>query len=133
MVQKPHLLNFPKIGNSILGYISIAEKTELPFVVKRVFWAYYTPDNVVRGRHAHHETEMILVALAGRITITTQMPGEKSEVFILEEPQQGLYLPKYCWHTMQYSHTSVQLCLASLEYDENDYIRDYDEFKKLSS
>ena len=100
--------------------------------MKRVFWAYYTPDSVLRGRHAHHVTEMILIAAAGRIIVTAEMHEQKPEVFILEKPNQGLYIPKLCWHTMQYSHNAVQIIIASTIYEESDYIRDYEQFKSIS-
>ena len=99
--------------------------------MERVFWTYYTPESIVRGRHAHHHTHMVLVAVSGRIIVNTQMPGGEIETFVLEKPNQGLYMPPYCWHTMQYSHTAVQMVLASSKYDPEDYIRDYDEFLKL--
>lgn len=129
MNNKPRLIEFPSNGSSGIGYLSIAQaQKEVPFNIQRVFWAYYTPDSVLRGRHAHHETEMILIAAAGRIIITTEMPGELPEVFVLEKPGTGIYLPKMCWHTMQYSHNAVQIVLASTVYFESDYIRDYDVF-----
>jgi len=130
--NKPYLINFPKIGESDLGYISVVEnQINIPFKIRRVFWCYHTPDNVVRGRHAHHQTEMILIAVSGRIIVNTEMPDGEIKVFSLESPSQGLFIPNYCWHTMQYNHISVQLVLANLEYSESDYIRSYDEFKKL--
>lgn len=131
-VTRPYLITFPKLGDPGIGFISVNEGLKLvPFEVKRIFWAYYTPDSIVRGRHAHHNTEMVLIAAAGRIVVTTEMPGAKLETFILEKPDQGVFLPKYCWHTMQYSHNAVQVVLASSEYAEKDYIRDYEEFKKI--
>lgn len=133
MKSKPHIIKFLSKGVLETGYLSIAEnQKQVPFEIKRVFWAYYTPDSVVRGRHAHYETEMVLIAGAGRIVVTTEMPGEKIEVFILEKPDQGIYLPKLCWHTMQYSHNAVQLVLASSFFNEADYIRDYEEFKRMA-
>lgn len=133
-MNKPYIIDFPKIGDAEIGYISVSEsKKNIPFDIKRVFWSYYTPDNVVRGRHAHHQTEMILIATLGRIIVNTEMPSGELKVFSLEKPNQGLYLPKYCWHTMQYSHIAVQLVLASELYDEKDYIRNYDEFKRIKS
>ena len=130
----PKLISFSKIGSTSQGFISVSENfNHVPFDVKRIFWTYYTPDNILRGRHAHHNTEMVLVAVAGRIVVNTEMPGGKIDVFTLEKPETGLYLPRYCWHTMQYSHSSVQLVLASSIYNEGDYIRSYEEFKALSS
>lgn len=127
------MIQFPKIGSSSVGYISIAEAQHLiPFDVKRVFWTYYTPESIVRGRHAHHFTEMILIAVSGRIIVNTEMPSGDIETFILERPDQGVYLPPYTWHTMQYSHSAVQMVLASTTYDEADYVRSYEDFKMLS-
>lgn len=131
MILTPRIIKFPKIGNSSLGYISLAEKDNLPFTVNRIYWTYFTPDDVERGGHAHHELVQILVALAGRITVTTEMPGGKKDVFILESPDRGIYLPKKSWHIMQYSHNAVQMCIADSVYREEDYIRKYDDFKLL--
>jgi hypothetical protein len=131
-MENPYLIEFQKIGSSSLGYISIAENNKhVPFDVKRSFWSYFTPEEVVRGRHAHHKTEMVLIALAGSIMVNTEMLDGTISVFKLDRPHIGLYLPIYCWHTMQYSHNAVQLVLASSLYDESDYIRDYDTFKGM--
>ncbi len=127
------IIDFGRIGVSREGYLSVIENNkDIPFEVKRVFWSYYTPDSITRGRHAHHETEMVLIAAAGRIIVTTEMPGEKPLLTVLETPSQGLYIPKLCWHTMQYTHNAVQLVLASTYYDEADYIREYDQFKLIT-
>ena len=132
MNSEPFILEFSKIGNPSLGYISLAEKHSLPFEVKRIYWTYYTPENVERGGHAHHELMQILVALAGKITVTTEMPGGKKNTFVLDSPDKGVFLPTKSWHIMQYSHNAVQMCIASMVYDETDYIRDYQQFKNLS-
>lgn len=128
----PHLIDFPKLGIPGIGYISVCEnaKDPLPFAVKRVFWTYYTPESIVRGRHAHHQTEQILVAVAGRIIVTTEMADGDIQIFRLEDPNVGLYVPPSAWHTMQYSHTAVQLVLASQPYLEEDYIRNYEAFRQ---
>jgi hypothetical protein len=126
----PHIIEFKKIGESSIGFISVAENKNLPFIINRIYWTYYTPESVVRGRHAHYALEQILVAVAGKITVTTESRNGEIQVFDLDAPNKGLYLPPNYWHTMQYSHSSVQVSLASMEYDESDYIRDYYEFKK---
>jgi dTDP-4-dehydrorhamnose 3,5-epimerase-like enzyme len=130
MFEKPYLIEFPKVGDSSMGYISIAEfEKTLPFEVKRTFWTYYTPESIVRGRHAHHATEQVLVAVAGRIIVNTEMRDGEIMTFVLEKPNQGVYIPPTAWHTMQYSHSAVQLAFASTIYMPEDYIRDFDEFK----
>ncbi|NVO86736.1 sugar 3,4-ketoisomerase [Hymenobacter terrestris] len=128
----PHLIEFPKLGEPGIGYISVIEKSQLmPFSVQRIFWTYYTPESIVRGRHAHHRTEQILVAAAGRITVTTELADGTIELFRLEDPHVGLYVPPKAWHTMQYSHAAVQLVFASVPYQEVDYIRNHDDFKLI--
>lgn len=130
-MTEPHLIQFPKLGEPGIGYISVTETGKLvPFAVERIFWTYYTPESIVRGRHAHHRTEQVLVAAAGRITVTTEHADGTIRIFRLEDPHVGLYVPPHVWHTMQYSHSAVQLVLASAGYDEADYIRDHDEFRR---
>lgn len=131
-MSNPHLIEFPKMGSPEIGYISVVEQNTLvPFEVKRIFWTYYTPESIVRGRHAHHQTEQVLIAVAGRITVTTELSDGTIQIFRLENPNVGLYVPPHAWHTMQYSHSAVQLVLASAVYNEDDYIRDYKDFKEI--
>ncbi|QNP52649.1 sugar 3,4-ketoisomerase [Hymenobacter qilianensis] len=131
-MMKPYLIEFPKIGDSTIGFISVTEELRpIPFEVKRTFWTYYTPESIVRGRHAHHLTEQVLVAAAGRITVTTEMSDGTIDVYRLEDPYIGLYVPPNAWHTMQYSHSAVQLIFASQPYDEKDYIREYEQFRRI--
>lgn len=127
----PYLIEFSKIGNPTLGYISVAEKGNLPFIPKRIYWTYYTPADVSRGGHAHYQLVQILIAVAGKIIVNTEMiTGEKNE-FVLDRPNLGLLMPTMCWHNMHYTHNAVQISIASIEYDEHDYIRIYDDFKNL--
>ena len=131
MNNSPYIIEFPSNGSLEIGYLSIAEKKNIPFDLKRIFWAFHTPDSVVRGRHAHFNTEMILIATSGIITVNTEDIKGNINSFKLDSPRKGLFIPKLNWHTMIYSHNAVQLVLASTDYDEGDYIRNYDEFKKL--
>lgn len=132
MFQKPFLVHFPKIGNSSIGYISVEEVGKnVPFSIARTFWTYFTPESIVRGRHAHHVTEQVLVAVAGRVIVTTEMPDGEVQSFVLDSPHVGVYVPPNAWHTMQYSHTAVQLVFASTPYDEQDYIRKYEDFRRI--
>jgi hypothetical protein len=128
MNVKPVLIEFPKIGNSQLGYISVSEKDSLPFVPKRIYWTYFTPEDVVRGHHAHYELEQILVAVAGKIEVDIILQNGESFQFVLDSPNLGLFIPKMSWRTLKYSHNAVQMCIASMEYNEKDYIRDYNFF-----
>ena len=127
----PYLIDFDKIGSPNLGYISVAENFEnIPFEVKRVYWTYYTPQDVTRGGHAHYDLEQVIVAVSGTITFTTEdLLGNKA-AFILDSPDKGLYIPKLIWRDIKFSHNAVLLCMASEKYLESDYIRDYETFIK---
>lgn len=130
-LKKPYLIEFPRIGDDYIGYISVVEQGKIiPFKVKRVYWTYQTPEFILRGRHAHYSTEQILIAVNGKITVTTELQNGEINIFTLDKPNLGLYIPPNAWHTMQYTENAVQLVLASTIYNEDDYIRSYDDFKK---
>ncbi len=130
MESGPAIIEFPKIGNSAQGYISVAENADLPFGVKRIYWTYFTPESVERGGHAHYELQQILLAVAGKIIVNIEMPDGNKQEFILETPNKGLYIPKMAWRTMKYTHNAVQVCIASMAYEESDYIRDHETYLK---
>ena len=130
--QPPHLIKFSRMGESAIGFISVVEQNkQLPFRIERVYWTYYTPESIVRGRHAHHVTEQVLVAVSGRIIVTTEDLQGNIQTFVLDNPDSGVYLPPYVWHTMQYTHSSVQMVFASHIYEESDYIREYEKFTQM--
>lgn len=132
MFEKSRIIKFSRIGAPRIGYISSLEnEINIPFKIKRVFYTYYTPQSIVRGKHANRKTIELLIALCGRIIVTTETPTGKPLKHALDTPNKGLYIPPYNWITMKYSHTAVQLVLASAIYEEKYYIRDYNEFKKI--
>lgn len=133
MSNKPYIINFEKFGSIDLGYITPVEKENLPFEVKRIYWTYYTPESIERGGHSHINLQQILIAVSGTIILKTQMPGEDLVEFVLESPNKGLFIPKLCWREMKYTHNAVQVCIASMEYNETDYIRDYQVFKSIKN
>ena len=129
--DRPTIIHFNKIGNSSIGFISIAENSILPFEIKRVYWTYFTPNDVMRGHHAHKNLRQILFAVNGSIEVELITKEKETLKFNLSNPSEGLYLPPMCWRTLQFSHSAVLLCLASEEYTESDYIRSKEEFLKL--
>lgn len=131
-MNKPHIIELSKIGSSVLGYITVAEENlNIPFNIKRVYWTYFTPQDVQRGGHSHKELEQLIFAVSGTIEFTTEDIYGNTETFILDSPEKGLYIPSKIWRDIKFSHNAVLLCLASDFYKEQDYIRNYDEFKKL--
>lgn len=132
-MNKPHFIEFSKVGSSELGYITVAQKSALPFAIERVYWTYYTPDSVVRGHHAHYELQQIIFAVSGVIEFVLEDIYGTKETFLLNKPNMGLYIPKLYWRTIHFSHNAVLMCLASMEYEESDYIRDYKTFTKIAN
>jgi dTDP-4-dehydrorhamnose 3,5-epimerase-like enzyme len=126
-LDTPQLVNFGKIGSSPLGFISVAE--QLPFEIQRVYWTYYAPHEVIRGHHAHKQLQQFIFAVSGNIKFELESQAGEKTTFLLDTPEVGLYIPRLYWRTIQFSHNAVLLCLASLPYDENDYFRDYSDFR----
>jgi dTDP-4-dehydrorhamnose 3,5-epimerase-like enzyme len=130
----PELREYPTIGSPALGYITVGEtRINVPFEIKRVYWTYYTPNDVLRGGHAHRELEQMIFAVSGRIVFTVEDRQKVKYKFELEKPHIGLYIPPFTWREIQFSHNAVLLCLASTLYRADDYIRDYDEFRKYQT
>jgi acetyltransferase-like isoleucine patch superfamily enzyme len=114
------------------GSLVAAEFTDLPFVPRRTFVVYGVPSTEVRGEHAHRECEQFLVCLSGSVTVLADDGVERRE-FVLDDPSVGIHLKPMTWGTQyKYSPGAVLMVFASHEYDDADYIRDYDEFVQLA-
>lgn len=126
----PSIHKFSSIGNMQLGYITVAENgAKLPFEIKRTYWTYYTPHDVVRGNHAHKALHQLIFAVSGVIDFELENTAGEKYSFKLDKPDMGLYIPPLHWRVIKFSHSAVLLCLASEVYVEDDYIRSYDDFK----
>lgn len=126
------LIEFPAIGSSSLGFITVAEQFQnVPFDIKRVYWTYFTPNDIQRGGHAHKQLEQVIFAVAGTIEFNLEDRSGNKKKVILDKPHTGLYIPNMVWRDIKFSHSAVLLCLASEVYLESDYIRNYDEFLSL--
>lgn len=111
------------------GNISVVENNrDIPFDVKRVYYLYDVPGGESRGAHAHKELSQLIVAASGSFSVTLD-DGEVKRTFLLNRPYQGLYIVPGIWRTLDdFSSGSVCMVLASQGYDEEDYIRNYQDF-----
>lgn len=110
--------------------IALEEQKDIPFSIKRVYYMYDTGEGVVRGHHAHKSLEQILVCVHGSCKIRLDN-GREKKVVALEKPYEGLYVSSAMWREMyDFSSDAVLMVFASELYDEDDYIRDYEEFLK---
>ena len=122
-----------KKGNHEIGFLIPLEKNfNLPFEVKRIFYSYDVPFESNRGAHAYYNTKQVLICICGSLKVKC-FDGEKEVVYELNKPDEALYIAPNVWRTsFEHSPDAVLLVLSSLEYNEEDYIRDYDEFEQLS-
>lgn len=130
------ILDFPFFdsANGMLamfqGKAARAEK-KLPFNIKKVLVMKGMKPKDIRGGHTHHKTRQILFAISGSCIVDLDN-GKETAIVKLDKFNQGLLLEPYVWHVMKkYSPGTILLVLADREYNENDYIRDYNKFLKF--
>lgn len=119
---------FQQHGDERGQLVSLEEFKDIPFEIKRVYYMYDTKKQVQRGFHAHKSLQQILICIHGSCKVLLDNGKEKKIVF-LERPYEGLYIENKMWRKMyDFSEDAVLMVLASEYYNEEDYIRDYDEF-----
>ncbi len=125
------IINFPKVTDYRGNLSFIEENRQIPFQIKRVYYLYDVPSGASRGGHAHKELQQTVIALSGSFDVILD-DGYKRRTFFLNRPHYGLYIPARVWRELEnFSSNSVALSLVSQAYDELDYVRNYDDFKKL--
>lgn len=102
---------------------------EVPFAIRRVYTLTGLDPKGQRADHAHRQTQQVLVCAHGNCQCDLDDGGEQQTV-ILEHPAQALYMGPGVWHRLHtFSPNCVLLVLASEFYDDEDYLKDYDEFR----
>lgn len=124
-----NVISLSKIHNRA-GNITIVENdNNIPFKVKRIYYLYDIPSGESRGGHAHKELYQLIVATSGSFDVLLD-DGTNKQIFRLNRPDYGLLVVPGIWRELvEFSSGSVCLVLASTKYDEEDYIRDYSDFK----
>ena len=111
--------------------VAIEAMKDLPFEVKRVYYIYDIPGGESRGAHAHKDLHQLIVAASGSFRVTLD-DGNVRRSFTLNRPFQGLYVKPGLWRDLDdFSSGAVCMVLASEVYQQDDYIRDYEEFIKF--
>ena len=125
----PVIIDLKKILD-LRGNLSIIEgEKDIPFTIQRTYWIYDVPGGEIRGGHAYKTLHEFIVALSGSFDVVLNN-GKEEMRYHLNRSYYGLYVPNMYWRHMEnFSTNSVALILADQEYDENDYIRDFDKFK----
>ena len=124
------IIELPKIVDP-RGNLSIIEQLkQVPFEIKRVYWIYDVPGGMERGEHAYKENQEFIVALSGSFDVVLDDSINKL-VYPLNRSYKGLYVAKgICSNFLNFFFISLALVLSSTDYDVNDYIMDYQDFKK---
>jgi hypothetical protein len=121
------IINIPKIEDS-RGNLSVIEKNIVPFEIKRVYYLYDVPGGAERGGHAHKGLQQFLIALSGSFDVILN-DGKEEIKITLNKPFEGLLINRKIWRELKnFSSGSVCLVIASEVFDEEDYIRDFNDF-----
>jgi dTDP-4-dehydrorhamnose 3,5-epimerase-like enzyme len=121
------LLQIPVVEDR-RGNLAFIQEDIVPFEFKRVYYLFDVPSNSFRGGHSHINQSAVLIALSGSFEVILN-DGIEKKSFLLNKPNIGLYIPTGIWRELDnFSSGAVCLVLASDVYDEEDYIRDFDQF-----
>lgn len=124
------IIELPKITDP-RGNLTVAEANKnVPFDIKRTYWVYDVPGGECRGGHAHKQCLEFIVAVSGSFHVTLDN-GKKKQTYLLNHPWQGLLVDTGVWRTLDdFSSGAVCMVLASEKFEEEDYIREYDDYLK---
>lgn len=130
-MDKPRIIELPKISDP-RGNLSFLEQNKhIPFEIRRVYWVYDVPGGESRGGHAYKENDEFIISLSGSFDVIVN-DGENAKTFSLNRSYYGLFIPKGLWREMNnFSTNSFALIVSSADFLIDDYVRDFDEYKKL--
>jgi hypothetical protein len=132
-VHDCHLIHFPKVHNRAGNITAIQNNIEVPFSIKRVYYLYDVPGGESRGAHAHKNLQQVIIAASGSFDVTLD-DGLNKKTVQLNRPYFGLHIYPGMWREINnFSSGAVCLVLASDVYSEDDYIREYEEFKNIKA
>ncbi|MDO5510462.1 MAG: FdtA/QdtA family cupin domain-containing protein [Weeksellaceae bacterium] len=132
-MQKPELIELPKIVDP-RGNLSFFEyPKQLPFEIARTYWIYDVPGGEIRGSHAFREQQEFIVALSGSFDVVLH-DGKDELRFSLNRSYHGLFIPNLFWRSLEnFSTNSIALIVSNKKFSHLDYIRDFEEFKNLKN
>lgn len=124
-------ISFPPLGDLRGSLVALEAHKTVPFEIKRVYYIFATQVGVSRGFHAHQALQQVAVCVTGKCRMVLDDGLHREECW-LDSPTQGLLIREMVWREMHdFSPDCVLLVLANQHYDESDYIRNYQEFKRI--
>lgn len=132
-MEEAKIIQLPKILDP-RGNLSFFENSnQIPFDIKRTYWIYDVPGGEIRGSHAFKESHEFIIALSGSFDVVLNN-GTTETKYSLNRSYYGLYVPNLLWRRIEnFSTNALALIVSSISYDEKDYIRNFDEFKRLKN
>ena len=132
MKSKPQLLYLPRIIDARGNLSYFENNNQIPFTIKRSYWIYDVPGGESREGHANIDSEEFIIALSGSFDIKLDDGFKNKLIFSMNRAYYGLYIPRMYWRLLEnFSTNSLALIVSNSEYNNNDYIYDFNEFKKL--
>lgn len=133
MPRDCRMIELPRVQDARGNLTFIESLRHVPFAFQRVYWIYDVPGGERRGGHAYRTANEFLIALSGSFDVVFD-DGSASQVITLNRSYFGIFVPKLVWrHLQNFSTNAVCLVMASTPFTESDYIRDYSEFKEVTS
>jgi hypothetical protein len=131
LLSTSHIIELPKIYDKRGNLSFFQYPNQLPFEIARTYWIYDVPGGEIRGSHAFKEQSEFIIALSGSFDVILH-DGFKEEKFSLSRSYFGLYVPKMYWRKLEnFSTNSLGLIVSDKQYNASDYIRDFEEFKRI--
>ena len=128
-LQDCRILDLPRIMDTRGNLTFIEENQHVPFPIQRVYYLYDVPGGAERGGHAHKALHQLIIAISGSFDVVLD-DGHEKQRHHLNRSYFGLYVCPMIWRELDnFSSGSVCLVLASRHYDEDDYYRDYTEYR----
>ena len=108
--------------------LGVLNFSDVPFEVRRIYWISNFKNGTIRGRHAHKSLTQMMLVLSGSLELLLY-EGHECEYFFMQAGDDPILINPGKWRVMKNgSIDAVVLVLASHEYDESDYIRDWNSY-----
>ena len=118
------IVDLPRINRPEGSLTPVEAGRTVPFDIARIYYIYDVVQGSSRGGHAHVALHQLIVAAMSRFAVVVD-DGRSRRHIELDRADQGLYVPPMIWRELiSFSSGAVCIVLASLPYDEADYIRD---------